>query len=154
MSVSDRIYQPFWAEFQHSDLGPASFCASDIRIKNRNEGYREFPERYQLGFRPVATLSAQKDRLSVELFSGSSPAREFLNDHWRNLSPIRIGDHTARYHINDGTDCKIEFVWPSASIENQDLWPAHFLWIRLGIDLLVKTYRPHIAQFAKDHGHV
>lgn len=155
MSVHDDLYMPFWRAFDEFPLGPRQFTNLTPSPKHNKEhgNYMVLGDRIEFGFRPVGTLMNLRDRLGIELISASSGAEHLTRKWFEGIPTPSFGDTPVQLEFPGG-EVKIVAEWFGVGLENQDLWPAHFLWIRLGIDLLVKTYQPHIAQYTEENAHV
>lgn len=150
MSVHTELYQPFWKAFEKTQIGPrdSSEIPPKPKLNKDRYNYMQIREDLDLRFRPIATLSQEKDRIGVELISASSSARCFANEMPIEIPEPQLGDNLDHL-VFTKTETKLHLTWHEVSLENRAFWPAHFLWIRLGMDFLCRAYKPHLSKFNK-----
>ncbi len=150
MSVHDDIYMPFWRKFSSNPLGPCKFTNREPEPKTNKDrfGYMVLGEKIGLGFRPIGTVSKQKNRLGVELITSSMTGREFAKSNFSAIIPPKLGNQVATLEY-PGDETKISITWSPVDIGDEKQWPAYFLWIRLGIHTLADVYEPHIAGYGE-----
>ena len=131
-------------------MGDANYAYSPIQPEPKTNkdrfAYMQIGENLDLGFRPIATLSREKGRLGVELISSSLIARRFAESHFPEISRPQLGPSCAALEY-PGEETKIFMTWSGVDLENHALWPAYALWIRLGMDLLHRTYADQINAY-------
>ena len=146
MSEYSSLYEDFWELFFAPETFDSRF-GSAHKSKNGNRGYAEFPERFDCGFRLVATLSGRNDRLGAEFFSASKMGRQFVSDNANSSKSTTTRNGSATLWSVNKTDAKIEVLWQNAGLGNRALWNVHHAWLKSVLTDLALTYSGQVREW-------
>lgn len=149
MSGVAEIYNAFWEDYEAANLGPYEFSYGPLKSKTNNAGYRQFPNKFSLGFYPVATLrlnGRNGGAIGVELISSSKQGWDFLSNAYQDLPAVSLGNTLAKVHFMK-SEWKIELLWNDAKFEVSAHRAAHILWINLAIHTLALAYAAPLKKY-------